>query len=72
MKDDHESESDLKKKKTMLSRHGGAYMPVVPARRSQAEGLDCARQQDPVSKNTKEERKRGGGEGEEENIHMEL
>lgn len=58
MKDDHESESDLKKKTTMLARHGGAYMPVIPARRSQTEGLDCARQQDLVSKNTKEERKK--------------
>lgn len=58
MEDDHESESDLKKKTTMLARHGGAYMPVIPARRSHAQGLDCARQRNPVSKNTKEERKK--------------
>lgn len=58
MDDHHESESDLKKKTTMLARHGGAYMPVIPARRSQAQGLNCARQWDPVLKNTKEERKK--------------
>ena len=58
MDDNHESERDLKKKTTMLARHGGAYMPVIPARRSQAQGLDCTRQRDSVSKNTKEEIKK--------------
>lgn len=68
MDDHHGSERDLKRT-PMLARHGGTYMPVIPARRPQAQGLfrlcctvgSCL-------KNTKEETKKE----EKENIHIKL